>query len=124
VEPAAYGAEGFLAVPERFTSNSPGTVFASAAIDADASGEADLYVGSGDAVAVWINGEKVLDHETFRNGAADEDKSRIRLKQGANEVLVRLRKTIGAHRLYFRVERPTSGSPSLAALEGEEGGAP
>jgi HEAT repeat protein len=57
-----------------------------------APGDADaiLLLGSDDGVKAWLNGTVVLSHNVDRGAAPDQDMAPIRLKQGTNDLLLKI----------------------------------
>jgi putative heme-binding domain-containing protein len=83
--------------------------YAYAAIDAPAERDALLLVGSSGSVAVRLNGREVHNYSHFagRAYAADSDLVRVRLRQGANRLVVHSRQGIGAWCFSVQVSGPT-----------------
>ena len=65
------------------------SAFAYATIDSPTDREATLLVGSDDGVAVWLNGAKVHEARTARAWKIDSDRIAVRLRKGANSILIR-----------------------------------
>ena len=62
----------------------------------------ELSLGSDDAIRVWINGRSVLAKEIARNNAAaNQEKVRIQLAEGQNEILIKIVNGGGASGFYF-----------------------
>ncbi|MEC8302157.1 MAG: DUF1549 domain-containing protein, partial [Planctomycetota bacterium] len=49
-----------------------------------------LSLGSDDSITVWVNGEKVHDNKVSRAPAADQDKVKVELRAGENDLLVKV----------------------------------
>jgi putative membrane-bound dehydrogenase-like protein len=64
--------------------------YLAAVLDSATSQPATLYVGSDDGVQVWLNGQKVHDHKVTRGLTAAEDKVQVKLRQGRNQLLVKV----------------------------------
>jgi alpha-D-xyloside xylohydrolase len=65
--------------------------------------DVELRFGSDDTLAVWLNGEKVLENPSYRAAAFDQDILKVHLAQGTNALLVRVGQATGAWQLKFRV---------------------
>jgi len=52
--------------------------------------EAVLLMGSDDGIKAWLNGEVVHSHNVDRGMVADQDTAPIKLKQGANELILKI----------------------------------
>ena len=63
-------------------------VYAYTEFDAPRDEAADLWVGSGEAMAVWIDGEEVYSFDRRRRHKVPNDQHRIRLSAGHHELLV------------------------------------
>ena len=70
-------------------------------------GAARFWLGSGDGITVWLNGEQVFEKLVHRSAVCDEDFVDVELKPGENTVRVKvthLPSAIGPNGFYFRVE--------------------
>ncbi|MEZ5967071.1 MAG: PSD1 and planctomycete cytochrome C domain-containing protein [Planctomycetota bacterium] len=77
-----------------------------------------LSFGSDDDLRVWLNGEEVLSREVPRAVAADQDRVRVRLRPGANDLLLEVVNRGGVHGFFFRsVGEELSGMPPAVAQE-------
>jgi len=63
---------------------------------------AQLSLGSGGPIKVWVNGRQVLAHELYRGVAADQDTISVELRPGANTLLMKIVNGGGNFGLYFR----------------------
>ena len=88
--------------------NSGATTFGSTTFQSTPDGKARLYVGSGDALTVWLNGHLVFDKQVHRSAEPDEDAVDVGLRKGENSVLVKISRGIGPNGLYFRVAAGSS----------------
>lgn len=59
-------------------------------LDSDAAQPATFLVNSDDGVEVWLNGDKIHSNNAARNIASETDTARANLKQGRNELLVKI----------------------------------
>ena len=66
----------------------------------------DMYVGSDDGVRVWINGELVHDNRVDRGLQPDQDRLSVKLKKGANGVLVKVDQGGGGWAFCLRFRDP------------------
>jgi len=61
-----------------------------ATIDAVEDGEAELLIGSDDGIRVWLNGAQVHEKSEQRPVVPGSDVVRVRLRRGANQLVVKL----------------------------------
>ena len=69
-------------------------------------GPARLFLGSGDGLTVWLNGEKIFDKQVYRTAEPDEDLVNITLRPGDNELRVHVTHgtaAIGSNGFYLRI---------------------
>jgi hypothetical protein len=83
--------------------NNGATTFGAAAFTSLTGGLAKLYIGSGDALTIWLNGEQIFDKQVHRSAEPDEDVVNVKLRAGENSVLVKISRGIGPNGIYFRV---------------------
>jgi hypothetical protein len=83
--------------------NNGQTTFGAATITSMEDVPARFYVGSGDALTIWLNGRQVFDKQVHRSAEPDEDVVDMNLRAGENTVLVKISRGIGPNGLYFRV---------------------
>jgi hypothetical protein len=88
--------------------NNGQTTFGAATVTSTTGGPAKLYVGSGDALTIWLNGQQVFDKQVHRGAEPDEDGVEVTLRPGENSVLVKISRGIGPNGLYFRVAAGSS----------------
>lgn len=88
--------------------NNGATTFGAATFRTKRAGKARLYVGSGDALTIWLNGQLVFDKQVHRGAEPDEDAVDVDLREGENSVLVKISRGIGPNGLYFRVAAGSS----------------
>lgn len=88
--------------------NNGQTTFGAATLISATGGPAKLYVGSGDALTIWLNGQPVFDKQVHRGAEPDEDAVDVTLRAGENSVLVKISRGIGPNGLYFRVAAGSS----------------
>ena len=66
--------------------------------------KAFLYIGSNDAVKVWMNGTELLAKNVQRDVAPDQEQVQINLKPGNNALLLKVVNYSGPSGFYFRLE--------------------
>ncbi|MEK6235192.1 MAG: PSD1 and planctomycete cytochrome C domain-containing protein [Planctomycetales bacterium] len=70
----------------------------------------NLSLGSDDGIKVWINGQEVLNRKVSRAVAPDQEKITVQLKQGENELLMKITNGSGGYGFYFKAGQ--SGLPA------------
>jgi hypothetical protein len=65
--------------------------------------EAQLRIGTNDAVRLWLNGEEVWRINMARDAAIDNDIVSVVLRPGLNRVLIKICNDINEWGYYFRV---------------------
>jgi hypothetical protein len=88
--------------------NNGATTFGATSFQVTRAGKARLFVGSGDALTIWLNGQMVFDKQVHRGAEPDEDAVDVRLHEGENSVLVKISRGIGPNGLYFRIAGDSS----------------
>ena len=63
-----------------------------------------LYIGSNDALKVWMNGTELLAKNVQRDAAADQEQVQVNLKPGNNTLLLKVVNYSGPSGFYFRIE--------------------
>ena len=71
-----------------------------------------LYIGSNDALKVWMNGTELLAKNVQRDADADQEQVQVNLKPGNNALLLKVVNYSGPSGFYFRIE---SAPPMLPA---------
>jgi putative membrane-bound dehydrogenase-like protein len=92
--------------------------FAYAEIAANEPRDAELAVGSDDTLTVWLNGEQVYEHATDRGFAPEQDRVKVRLRSGANRLLVKCGNTGGGWQFAVALTEPASYAFLRAPAEG------
>jgi hypothetical protein len=77
--------------------------YAYAQIDSAAARDVLLKLGSNDGVACWLNGERLHSNNASREWQADQDTVRAALREGKNELLVKIANDGGAWAFSVRV---------------------
>ncbi|MBP6965380.1 MAG: beta-lactamase family protein [Armatimonadetes bacterium] len=82
--------------------------------------EALFFLGSDDAVKVWVNGK--LAHENFiqRAAVARSDRFSVRLKKGANSILAKVENGIGGWALIMEVYASAKADEITAEIQAAE----
>ncbi len=83
--------------------NTGATTFGRAIFHSEGDRPSRFYLGSGDGLTVWLNGQRVFDKQVHRSAEPDEDAVDVNLRAGENSVLVKISRGIGPNGLYFRV---------------------
>ena len=65
---------------------------------------AQLYIGSNDALKVWMNGTEVLSKNVQRDADANQEQLQVQLKPGNNTLLLKVVNYSGLSGFYFRIE--------------------
>ena len=65
---------------------------------------AQLYIGSNDALKVWMNGTEVLSKNVQRDAGANQEQLQVQLKPGNNSLLLKVVNYSGLSGFYFRIE--------------------
>jgi mono/diheme cytochrome c family protein len=66
--------------------------------------KAQLYIGSNDALKVWVNGTELLSKNVQRDAGADQEQFQVQLKPGNNALLLKVVNYSGLSGFYFRIE--------------------
>lgn len=70
--------------------NSFAITYAYARIEVNENQEFIFGIGSDDAIKIWINGELILSNWTTRGLIPDDDLIHVRLKEGSNDIVVKI----------------------------------
>ena len=85
-------------------------------IEAAAAGPLEISLGRDDAIRVWLNGKQVLAQKVMGGAAPDQDKVKLALKAGRNELLMKIVNGGGPSGFFFKAlptgppEVPCSGA--------------
>ena len=82
-------------------------------IESDSEQSVQLSIGSDDSIKLWLNGELVVDKYVLRGVKAGQEKPRISLRPGRNEVLMKICNGGGGYGFYFAIGRV--GPPAAIA---------
>lgn len=97
-----------------FEAPDPSATYFARTIDAPTARVLRASFGSDDGIAVWLNGERVLDNPTARSAAPDQDLVDLSLAAGANRLLVKVADFGGQSALYFERREDAAIEPPLA----------
>jgi len=84
-------------------------------IDAAAAGPLEISLGRDDAIRVWLNGKQVLAQKVMGGAAPDQDKVKLALKAGRNELLLKIVNGAGPSGFYFKA-LPAAPPENIAAI--------
>ena len=88
-------------------------------IRSDRAVEINLYLGSDDGLAVFLNGERIHANDVPRGPAPDQDVVKARLKAGDNDLLLKIVNRTGWWGHYFSL-RPYAGQGGEPPQDGRE----
>ena len=74
--------------------------------------KAQLYIGSNDALKVWMNGTELLSKNVQRDAGADQEQLQVQLKPGNNTLLLKVVNYSGPSGFYFRIETDAAMTPA------------
>lgn len=94
-----------------------GTHFMRTTLRLERAATVDLFAGSDDELAIWLDGELVHDNPTRRGVAMDQDRVRLELERGGHELLFRVINAGGASGFAYRLAEVRSGPALPLALE-------
>jgi len=98
--------DGILNLLPQFRPNTNVVAYALTVIESPEDMTTDLLIGSDDGVKVWLNGETVHSNHVHRGLTVDQDKVQVRLKRGANLLLVKIENGGGDWAVAVRVRDP------------------
>lgn len=93
-------------------------------IDAPAALTLPLSLGSDDGLAVWLNGEKILEEDVIRSAAPDQNHAVLKLKPGKNRLLLKITNGGGEWQVWVAPEFPPSWPAKLRDRLNADFGAP
>ncbi len=103
---AESGVSGLLDPSEYFRTVENVVCYTRATIIAPSEIDAKLSIGSNDGARVWVNGELVYSKHLGRTGAPHDDEIKVRMKKGANPVLIKSENMGRSWKLYFSIYDP------------------
>ena len=86
----AFADQGVLDLGKQLTLRDNVSGWARTTISSPQAQDAMLWLGSDDGVSVWLNGAKVHEYAEERPALPDQDRIKVRLKQGDNQLLCRV----------------------------------
>ncbi len=75
-------------------------------IESPSAREVELLTGTDDGVKIWLNGEAVHNNDIYRGAFPDEDRVKVKLIEGRNELLVKVHQGTGGWGFYMRIVDP------------------
>lgn len=88
--------------------NSPNSVsYMHRVIESPADQEVTILLGTDDGCRLFVNGEKVFGHENHFAATPAKDSVKVKLKKGANAVLLKINNGDNPHGFYFTIEGGT-----------------
>lgn len=95
--------DGAIALDKVVGNEGNSTCYAYTQIESETPRRARLHLGSGDSMAVWLNGARVFERNAHRNPDRDEDGVDIFLQRGQNDLLIRISRNLAQNTLYARI---------------------
>ncbi len=95
-----------LGLPGRLSAN-----FLFRTISSEKARTLSVSIGSGDAIKVYLNQELVLSNKVRRSVAADQETVDLALKEGENQLLLKIANYSGESGFYFRILSETEAFP-------------
>ncbi|MCA8975311.1 MAG: DUF2961 domain-containing protein, partial [Planctomycetes bacterium] len=95
---------GYVDLNPLFAPNDEVVAYAATEVHSPREQTGVLWLGSDDAVQVFLNGERIHEHRGLRGAARDQDRIEIRLWQGTNRLLVKVEDYFGGFGLFARIE--------------------
>ena len=111
----------FVDLEEVFDDNQWAVAYAFARVHSAQETQAQLRVGSDDDVKVWLNGKEVLSKSVARTAVIDQDIVPVNLKEGTNEILLKVCNRTGGWGFHLRITdsqgRPLEGLGYIPAAD-------
>ncbi len=104
--PAECVIDDFIAMDPAFTPDDWITMYAVTQFHAPQAQEAELRVGSDDAIKIWLNGELVHQNNVYRAAKPGDDVIRVQLRRGTNTLLIKLMEGILGCGFYVQFTTP------------------
>jgi hypothetical protein len=89
-----------------FKHNDNSCVYLYHEIEAAEAVELPVSLGSDDGIKFWLNGEKLVEDNSVRAAAPDQDHATLKLKAGKNHLLVKITQGYGEWAFYIHPELP------------------
>lgn len=80
----------------------------------------ELRLGTDDSYKLWLNGVLVAEEKVTRGVAPDQSRATLQLREGQNELLLKVVNGGGGYGFHFQSGAPTLPEPVLTALVAEE----
>ena len=71
------------------------------------------YYGSDDSLAVWLNKKKIISNNANRGAQANQDKTKLILREGANHLLIKIWNNSGGSGWYFSTSEKGAGKKDI-----------
>jgi putative heme-binding domain-containing protein len=71
------------------------------AIESTIEQDAEILIGSDDGCVVWVNGKEVLRENVTRAAAPEQNRVKVKLQKGKNDVLIKIANGNNPHGMYF-----------------------
>jgi signal transduction histidine kinase len=101
--PFNYDGSGYVNLNTLFTPNDYAAAYALTYVYSPVKYDVQLRIGSDDGIQLWLNGKEILNYDISRLAEPDEDIINAVLKEGWNEILLKVADTSGAWGFYFRI---------------------
>jgi len=115
MEPVAWkqilgDARGLVELTRQFQPNQNVCIYAAVYVRSPSQRKAVLSAGSDDGIKAWVNGKLAVSNDTYRGYAPGQEKAEVELRQGWNEVLLKITQGVGGWGFYFDLLGP-DGKP-------------
>ena len=114
------GGENFVNLDRLFSPNEWVSAYAYTRLYSPKALQAILSVGSDDGIRVWLNGKLVIEEYVQRSALPGQDQAPVELKQGWNQVLVKVEDRIGRWGFFLKIAGVEG--QALEDLEWDAGG--
>ncbi|MCA8951356.1 MAG: DUF2961 domain-containing protein [Planctomycetes bacterium] len=95
---------GYVDLNPLFAPNDEVVAFAVTEIESPRAQDGVLWLGSDDAVRVFLNGAPIHEHRGLRGAARDQDRVEVHLRQGRNRLMLEVEDYFGGFGLFARIE--------------------
>jgi putative heme-binding domain-containing protein len=103
IDVTADSAEGRVDLEKVFKSNAMVCAYAFAEIDAPEAADAKLFTSADDEIAVWLNGQQVLNSSGAHGYEPDKNETPLQLKAGKNQLFVKIGNKAGSWVFHARM---------------------
>lgn len=101
--------DGYVDLGAALRPNTEAVAYALTFLDAPQETVAELAVGTSGAFRLFVNGQRVLKSDRYNLPRPDQAKVAVRLRKGANQVLLKVCQETGPLGFYLRAERGPGG---------------